>query len=50
MTRSLRVRPRKYRLSDVEGVINAPKMGEHTIIEVIIDVVLRVVVLSSIGR
>jgi hypothetical protein len=38
--------------SDVEGVINTPKLGGHTNIEVIIDVVLRVrvIVLSSIGR
>jgi hypothetical protein len=45
------VRPREYRLSDVEGVINTPKLGEHTNIEVIVDVVLRVVVmLRFIGR
>jgi hypothetical protein len=37
--------------SDIEGVINTPKLGEHTNIEVIIDVVLRVVVLlNSIGQ
>jgi hypothetical protein len=48
---NLRVRPRKYRLSDVEGVTNTPKLGEHTNIEVIVDVVLRVVVmLRFIGR
>ena len=40
-----------YRLSGVEGVMNTPKLGEHTNVEVIIDVVLRVVVaLSSIVR
>ena len=48
---NLRVRPRKYRLSDVEGVTNTPKLGEHTNIEVIVDVVFRVVVmLRFIGR
>ena len=50
-SQSLRVRPRKYRLSDVEGVIYTHKLREHTDIEVIVDVLLRVVVvLSSIGR
>jgi hypothetical protein len=44
MTRSLRVLPRKYRLSDVEGVVNTPKLGKHI---VIIDVVLRDVVVWS---